>query len=61
MRNIYLLLLVTIVLTACRFDITMTQEQEKIKISAILDLSGHYSQFGTLMKVKNGSFEVVPE
>ncbi len=46
MHKIYILFLFTVVLTACKYDSTITPEQGKIKISAILDLSGHYSQFG---------------
>jgi ABC-type branched-subunit amino acid transport system substrate-binding protein len=49
MYKIYIIFLCLVVLSGCKDDST-TPGQEKIKISAILDLSGHYSQFGVESK-----------
>jgi len=46
MKKIISLFLLMIVFIGCNENNTNNPETKKIKISAILDLSGHYSQFG---------------
>jgi ABC-type branched-subunit amino acid transport system substrate-binding protein len=65
MKKIISLYLLIAVLFGCNDNNTDNPESKKIKISAILDLSGHYSQFGIesrqaieLMQSLNGNLEI---
>jgi ABC-type branched-subunit amino acid transport system substrate-binding protein len=65
MKKIISLFLMFTVFFGCNENSTNNTESQKIRISAILDLSGHYSQFGIesqqameLMQKLNGKLEI---